>query len=75
MSLHLAEGQTARLNVLNPGILAPAVGMICTVNLAFTDGTGKLRKAAAPFDLISDTDLAIGTRVEIRAKLLADWNP
>jgi hypothetical protein len=77
----LAEGQTARLNVLNPGILAPAVGMICTVNLAFTDGTGKLLKTttvsvapgqSAAFDLISDTDLylAIGTRVEIRASII-----
>jgi hypothetical protein len=77
----LAEGQTARLNVLNPGILAPAVGMICSVNLAFTDGTGKLLKTtnvsvapgqSAPFDLISDTDLylAIGTRVEIRAVII-----
>jgi hypothetical protein len=77
----LAEGQTARINVLNPGVLAPAMGMICSVHLAFTDGTGKLLKAAnvnvAPgqsqsVDLISDTDLylAIGTRVEIRAMIV-----
>lgn len=74
----LAEGQTARINVLNPGILPPASATICSVNLAFTDGTGKLLKAtsvsvvpgqSSSFDLVSDTDLylAIGARVEIRA--------
>jgi hypothetical protein len=74
----LAEGQTARLNVLNPGVLAPAVGVICTANLAFLDGSGKVLKSTSvsvipghsmPFDLFSDVDLNLGldVRSEIRA--------
>jgi hypothetical protein len=82
----LAEGQTARINVLNPGILAPAVGTICSVNLAYMDGTDKVLKTAnvivapgqsASFDLVSDTDLylAIGTRAEIRAVITSATPP
>jgi hypothetical protein len=52
----LAEGQIARLNVLNPGVnpgvnpggvLAPAVGVICPAMLAFLDGTGKVLKSTS----------------------------
>lgn len=74
----LAEGQTARLNVLNPGVLAPAVGVICPATLAFIDGAGKVLKSASVsvnpgqsqrFDLFSDADLNLApdARTEIRA--------
>jgi hypothetical protein len=26
----IADGQTAQINVLNPGVLAPALGVICS---------------------------------------------
>jgi hypothetical protein len=74
----LAEGQTARLNVLNPGVEPPAVGMICAATLAFIDSTGKVLKSTTVsvipgqsqlFDLFSDVDLslAMDARTEIRA--------
>src|SRR5580693_92441 len=64
----LAEGQTARFNVLNPGVLPPALGMTCTVALTFFDGAGKVLKTstvtATPgeaqyLDLFGDADLAL----------------
>jgi len=79
----LAEGQTARLNVLNPGVnpgvvLPSAVAVICPAILAFIDGGGKVLKTTSvsvnpgqsqPFDLFSDADLnlALDARTEIRA--------
>ena len=74
----LAEGQTARLNVLNPGIEPPAAGVICSAMLEFMDGTGKVLKSAsvsvtpgqaALFDLFADADLSLAadSRTEIRA--------
>jgi len=82
----LAEGQTARLNVLNPGfspiVAAPAMGTPCSAVLEFMDGTGKVLKstnvtvspgqAATPFDLFSDADLglALDARIEIRALII-----
>jgi len=78
----LAEGQTARLNVLNPGIEPPALGMICAANLSFMDSSGKVLKSTTvsvipgqsqPFDLSSDADLglALDARTEIRAVITA----
>ncbi len=77
----LAEGQTARINVLNPGLAAPAVGATCTAMLEFLNGSGTVLKStavtvapghAALFDLFSDADLslALDTRTEIRAVIL-----
>jgi hypothetical protein len=79
----LAEGQTARLNVLNPGIspnvVPPPAGIYCSAVLEFLDGGGKVLKsttvnvspgqAATPFDLFSvaDLNLALDARTEIRA--------
>jgi hypothetical protein len=78
----LAEGQTARLNVLNPGVgpsvTATAVAITCSAVVEFMDGTGKVLKSTTvsvapgqsqPFDLFSDADLslAMDTRTEIRA--------
>jgi hypothetical protein len=71
-------GEVARLNVLNPGIAAPAVGVVCTATLNFWDGEGTLLKTAPAIvlpgksqylDLFGDKDLALTgiTRREIRA--------
>ena len=76
----IAEGQTAQLNLLNPGVLAPAVGVLCSANVAFVDATGTVVKTAlvmvapgksASVAVRSDTDLAIaaGERREIRATI------
>jgi hypothetical protein len=35
----IADAQTAQLNLLNPGVLAPAVGMICKATVSFVDAT------------------------------------
>ena len=74
----IADGQTARLNLLNPGVQAPLLGIICTATVSFLDGDGGLLKSATfsvipgkslSLDLHSDTDLNIvaGDRREIRA--------
>jgi hypothetical protein len=74
----IATGQTARLNLLNPGVLPPALGVICTAEVTYFDGAGAVKKTApvavAPgtsqyVDLHSDTDLdlASASREEIRA--------
>jgi hypothetical protein len=76
----IADAQTAQLNLLNPGVLAPAVGGICNANVAFVDANGTALKTATlavtpgkslSFDLRSDTDLALvaGDRREIRATI------
>ena len=77
----LGDGQTARLNVLNPGVLAPAMGAICTATVAFAGDDGTFLKSTTlsvapgrslPFDIRSDTDLSIaaGDRRELRAVIL-----
>jgi len=76
----IAEGQTARLNLLNPGVQPPAVGVICTATVEFLDAGGTVLKTAsvtvAPgkslgVDLHSDTDLSlmVGDRREIRGTI------
>jgi len=42
----VTDGQVARVNVLNPGVAAPAVGVVCTATLNFWDGKGALLKTA-----------------------------
>ena len=74
----LAEGQTARFNVLNPGVLPPALGTVCAATLAFIGADGKVLKTASVtvtpgdaqfLDLFGDADLAlmIDQRKQIRA--------
>lgn len=74
----LAEGQTARLNLLNPGVLPPlATGAICSAQVSFLDSKGAVLKTApisvapgqsVPFDLNRDTDVTGNDqRVQIRA--------
>jgi len=75
----LAETQTARLNLLNPGVLAPAAGAICTAQVAFVDGTGAVLKSATLAVLPGKSmyldlhdvviALAVGERRQIRAVL------
>jgi len=76
----IAYAQTAQLNLLNPGVLLPAVGAICTAVVSFVDDTGTVIKSTTlsvapgkslPFTLRSDTDLnlAMDGRREIRATI------
>jgi hypothetical protein len=76
----LAEGQAAQLNLLNPGVQPPAVGVICSATVAFVDAAGTVLKSqvvsvlpgkAGAADLRGDTDLklAAGDRREIRATI------
>lgn len=73
----LAAGQTARLNVLNPGALAPAVAVVCAAQLSFLNAEGVVLKTtsvsvppgqSASFNLDRDVDLIVSDlRVEVRA--------
>ncbi len=76
----IADAQTAQLNLLNPGVAPPAVGVICSATVAFVDADGNVLKTTSlavapgksmPFDLRSDTDLQLiaGDRREIRATI------
>ena len=75
----IAAGETARMNLLNPGVLAPAVGAVCTAGVSFIDagntvlktGTLTITPGQSQFlDLRSDLDLSLtaGDRREIRAQ-------
>lgn len=75
----IAEGQTAQINILNPGVQAPALGVICSASATFVDDAGNGLKTATfsippgqskSLQLRSDTDLNLsvaGDRREIRA--------
>src|SRR5215469_12474171 len=77
----LAEGQTARLNLLNPGVPAPgATAALCSAAVSFIDAQGTVLKSAtiavnpgqsAHFDVDSDADLklAVDEHHEIRATI------
>jgi len=78
----IAEGETARLNLLNPGVLPPAVGVVCTASVTFFDANDTALKTAnltvlpgksQSVDLHSDTDLSLASnqrRANHRAELL-----
>ncbi|HLG97743.1 MAG TPA: hypothetical protein VKX49_15620 [Bryobacteraceae bacterium] len=75
----IADGQTAQVNVLNPGVQAPALGVLCSAAVVFVDDTGNVLKSATfsippgqskSLQLRSDTDLNLtvqGDRRQIRA--------
>jgi hypothetical protein len=74
----VAQGEFAHFNVLNPGVLPPAVGVVCNALLTLLgadDGVLKTKSVSvtpgqsAYIDLFSDVDLglAVGARKEIRA--------
>jgi hypothetical protein len=76
----IAEGQTARLNTLNPGVAPPAIGVVCSALLNFINGQGTVLKTAvvsvspgknAWLDLFSDRDLGLAAdeRTQIRATI------
>jgi hypothetical protein len=76
----IAEGQTAQVNALNPGVAPPAAGAVCSGLLTFLDDTGKVLKSktvnVAPgtgdhidLDSVIDLALAVNTRREIRATI------
>jgi hypothetical protein len=76
----IAYGQTARLNLLNPGVQPPALGVTCIGTVAYLGADGTVLKTAsvtvAPgkseeVDLHSaaDLNLAAGDRREIRATI------
>ena len=69
----IAEGQTARLNALNPGVAPPAAtGEICSGLLTFIGEDGKVLKSAT-VNVTPGTDadlaLAVDTRKDIRATI------
>ena len=74
----VAGGQYAHFNVLNPGVLPPATGVMCSALLTFLGDDGGVLKTklvsvapghSAYIDLFSDLDLALAldARKEIRA--------
>jgi hypothetical protein len=76
----ITEGQSARLNVLNPGVPPPlATAAICPAQLAFLNADGVVLKTATVsvlpgksvfFSLDRDTELRVNDeRVEIRATI------
>ena len=76
----IGDAQTAQLNVLNPGVEAPALGVVCTAAVSFVDASGTVLKSGTltigpgksmPFVLRSDVDLNLvsGQRREIRATI------
>ena len=76
----LAQGETAQLNLLNPGVQAPAAGVLCTAAVIYFDAGGATLKTstvsvapgtAGAVDLSADTDLniAAGARRVIRAQI------
>jgi len=77
----IAEGQTAQLNALNPGVASPAATeVICSGLIAFVGSDGKVLKSmtvnVAPgtstpmtLDSVKDLMLAANERKEIRATI------
>jgi len=80
----LTAGQTARLNVLNPGALAPAVGVLCAAQLSFLNAQGTVLKTTSvsvppgeslSFNLDRDVDLMVpDLRVQVRAVIAYNSN-
>ena len=61
----LAQGQTAQLNLLNPGVLPPATGVVCPAMVSFVNDQGTVLKSATitvlpgkstSFSLFGDVD-------------------
>jgi len=77
----IADAQTAQLNLLNPGVLPPALGVVCTAAVSFVNATGTVLKSTTltipPGQSMSvsirsvDTPLNLlpGEHVEIRATI------
>jgi len=65
-----AEGQVARLNVLNPGVAPPAVGMVCSAQIAFVGEDGKVIKTSM-VSINPGATAAIAVDGDIELKLIA----
>ena len=76
----IADAQTAQLNLLNPGILPPALGVACSAVVSFVNAAGAVLKSmpliippgqSMSFSIRSDVDLSLlpGDRREIRATI------
>jgi hypothetical protein len=76
----LAQGQTAQLNLLNPGVQGPAAATICTAAVSFFDAAGTMLKTStlivapgqsnsADLSAGADLSIAVGARREIRAQI------
>ena len=76
----LASTQTAQINLLNPGVQAPALGVICSATVSFIDDSAKVLKSktltvipgqSQSFAIQGDTDvnLASGQRTQIRVTI------
>ena len=76
----LAQAQTAQLNLLNPGMRPPALGIICTATVTYYDAGGTVLKtslvsvepgASGAVDLVAgpDVSIAAGARRDIRAQI------
>jgi hypothetical protein len=76
----IAFGETAQLNLLNPGVEPPAAGTSCTASVSFVDAAGTVLKSTSltvvagqsqSFALRSDIDLSLvsGARRDIRATI------
>jgi len=75
----IAAGQTAQVNVLNPGVQPPALGVVCNAGITLVDDNGFALKsttvaippgASKALQLRSDIDLNLSTtgdRKQIRA--------
>jgi len=77
----LAEGQTAELNALNPGVVPPAMGSVCSAMLSIVASDGTVLKSklvnVAPgasqsltLDSVKDLSLSAAERKQIRATIL-----
>ncbi len=64
----IAEGQTAQLNLLNPGVLPPATGVACTAAVSFIDSTGTVVKSATLVVLPGKSN-SLAVRSDIDLKL------
>ncbi len=79
----IADAQTAQLNLLNPGVLAPAVGVVCPAAVQFVGADGTVLKSATlsvppgqskAVQIRSDIDLNLvvaGDRREVRAVIVS----
>jgi hypothetical protein len=76
----IGDAQTAQLNLLNPGVEPPAIGVVCSAAVSFVDADGTVLKSTTlsvgpgksmAFILRSDIDLHLvaGDRREIRATI------
>jgi hypothetical protein len=65
-----AEGQIARLNVLNPGVVPPATGAVCSAQISFVGENGNVIKTSM-VSINPGNTAAIALDGDIELKLIA----